>query len=99
MKTHPQKPTKSGTWPTNARKARALRALLGGPMTRESLDRAVGASNSPELVRRLRADGLQIPCERADCRDRDGEPCRPGIYSLTDADRTTVAQWEQAGDA
>lgn len=95
MKTQPQKPTENGVWPTNARKARALRALLEGPMTRESLDRAAGASNSPEVVRKLRADGLEIPCAHVARQDCDGKPCRPGVYSLTDSDRTTIAKWRQ----
>jgi len=71
----------------NPRQLRALRALLAGPVSREQLDRATGASNSPNVVRHLRGKGFEIPCTHTEATDLDGKPCHPGAYSLTDADR------------
>ncbi|BDI07130.1 hypothetical protein [Sphaerotilus microaerophilus] len=73
------------------RRARLLAALLDGPKTREQLDRAAGTSNSPDVVMILRRDfGLVIDCEHIKATDRDGEPCRPGVYSLRESDRAKV---------
>lgn len=76
---------------SNPRELRALHALLNGPLTRAALDAAAGASNGPELVAALRRKGLDVPCTRVDAIDRDGRPCRPGVYRLTAADRARVA--------
>ena len=78
----------------NPRHLRAIAALLRRPMPRESLDRESGASNGPELVAELRRRGLDVPCERIQFIDRDGCACRPGVYSLTTADRRKVYQWQ-----
>ena len=78
----------------NPRHLRAIAALLRRPMPREALDRAAGASNGPELVAELRRRGLEVPCERIQFVDKDGYPCRPGVYSLTRADRRKVYQWQ-----
>ena len=77
----------------NPRHLRAIAALLRRPMPRESLDRESGASNGPELVAELRRRGLEVPCERIRFIDRDGYTCRPGVYSLTIADRRMVHAW------
>ncbi len=77
----------------NPRHLRALAVLLNRPMPREQLDSVAGASNSPELVAELRRRGLDVPCERIRFIDRDGFPCRPGVYSLTIADRRKVYAW------
>lgn len=77
----------------NPRHLRAIDALLRRPIPREALDRVAGASNSPELVAELRRRGLEIPCERISFTDRDGKECRPGVYSLTKADRRKIYQW------
>lgn len=70
------------------RRTRLLAALLDGRKTREQLDRAAGTSNSPDVVMTLRRDfGLVIDCEHIKATDRDGEPCRPGVYSLRETDR------------
>lgn len=74
------------TGTANPRHLRALEALLRGPVPRESLDRVAGASNSPELVAELRRRGLDVPCNRIPCLDRDGNVVRPGVYALTPAD-------------
>lgn len=77
----------------NPRHLRAIDALLRRPIPREALDRIAGASNSPELIAELRRRGLEVPCERISFTDRDGKECRPGVYSLTKADRRKIYQW------
>jgi hypothetical protein len=71
----------------NPREIRLLLALLDGDKHREQLDRLIGASNSPDIVFRLRQKGFSIPCTMRPGIDRDGQPCRFGVYSLTVADR------------
>ena len=78
----------------NPRHLRAIAALLRRPMPRESLDKEAGASNGPELVAELRRRGLEVPCERIRFIDRDGYPCRPGVYSLTAADCRKFYAWQ-----
>ena len=77
----------------NLRHLRALTVLLRRPLPREQLDSLAGASNSPELVAELRRRGLELPCERTHFIDRDGYTCRPGVYSLSIADRRMVNAW------
>ena len=71
---------------SSPRERRLLEALLDGPVAREALDRGIGASNSPDVVFRLRARGFDLPCRMAEGIDRDGRPCRFGVYRLTDSD-------------
>ncbi len=52
-------------------------------MPREHLDTAAGASNGPALVADLRDLGLQLPCDRVPCVDRDGREVKRGVYHLT----------------
>ena len=75
------------------RHLRVLDALRAKPLPRESIDAIAGVSNGPDIVMRLRAGGLDIPCERVTVLDRDGKPRRPGIYSLTNQDRLLVHTW------
>lgn len=77
----------------NPRHQRALALLLNRPAKREELDRIAGCSNSPELIAELRRRGLDVPCERVPALDRDGLPCRPGVYHLTDTDRAKLRHW------
>lgn len=78
----------------NPRHIRALRELVRCNFVwRESLDDIAGTSNSPDLVAALRRRGLDLPCERVVCADRDGRESRPGRYSLTAADRRMVLRW------
>lgn len=84
---------------TNPRHLRALPVLLRRPILRKELDHIAGCTNSPELIAELRRRGLEIPCDRIDFIDRDGFPCKPGVYSLTDADRRKVRKWMQKGGA
>lgn len=77
----------------NPRHIRALRELVRCNFVwRESLDAIAGTSNSPDLVAELRRRGLDVPCVRVVCSDRDGRETRPGRYSLTVADRRKVLQ-------
>ena len=78
----------------NPRHMRAIAALLRRPMPRESLDKEAGCSNGPELVAELRRRGLCVPCERIQFEDRDGNTCRPGVYSFTISDRRKVYRWQ-----
>ena len=77
----------------NPRWLRALSALMSRPQPREQLDSVVGCSNAPQLVSELRELGLEVPCERIKFIDRDGAVCRPGVYSLTIADRRKLFAW------
>ena len=77
----------------NPRHLRAIAALLRRPMPRESLDKEVGCSNSPELVAELRRRGLDVHCKRIKFIDRDGHPCRPGVYHLTESDQRKLNRW------
>lgn len=69
------------------RERRLLVALLEGPQSREILDRRIGASNTPDVVFRLRKKGFSLPCNRQEGVDRDGLACRFGVYALANADR------------
>ncbi|MCK2097117.1 hypothetical protein [Thauera aromatica] len=77
----------------NPRDQRVLAFLLQRPAKREEVDRVAGASNGPDLIAGLRRRGLELPCERIDAVDRDGRPCRPGVYHMTAADRRKVYAW------
>ena len=76
------------------RQSRALALLLPGHwVARETFDREVGASNGPDLIQQLRrklGHGA-IDMQHFDMVDRDGRPCRPGRYRLTDAGRERLA--------
>jgi hypothetical protein len=77
----------------NPRHLRALGALMRGPLTRNMLDEVSGAANSPDMVQELRRRGLAIPCKRVDALDRDGRPCKPGVYHLTVSDRRLITRF------
>lgn len=83
----------SGT--SNPRHLRAIDALMAGPLTREELDRVAGVSNGPQLVSDLRDLGLKLPCDRVRRINRDGRPCRPGVYRLNSVDRQKVEAWQR----
>lgn len=77
------------------RQARALTVLLTGQwITRETMDRTTGASNAPDVIQQLRRklgyDAIEM--ERLDATDRDGRPCRPGRYRLTEQGGARLAQ-------
>ena len=80
------------------REARVLTAPLDQPTMRESLGRIAGASNSQDIVFRLRNRGLEIPCERIKKLDKDGKVCRPGSYSFTPEDRVLARKMLGGGN-
>ena len=80
----------------NPRHLRTLAALLRRPVSREQVDSIAGCSNGPELIAELRRRGLgkdHLPCERIKFIDRDGNLCRPGVYSLTEQGRRMIYAW------
>lgn len=78
---------------SNPRQLRVLSALRKRPLHRCEVDDIAGCSNGPELVAALREKGLELPCERIQFIDRDGRLCRPGVYSLTEADKGKLSRW------
>lgn len=77
------------------RQARVIHALLPGAwITRESLDRIAGASNSPDVIWKLRRkigeDAFDM--EMIDGTDRDGKPCRTGRYRMTEPGRVRAVE-------
>lgn len=78
---------------SNPRHLRVIHALLRSPRTREALDMWGGCSNGPELVAELRRRGLDIPCDKVPCIDRDGFEVKRGVYHLTAADRRKIGRW------
>lgn len=83
----------------NPRHLRVIHAALRRSLPREQVDREAGCSNGPELIAELRRRGLEFPCVRIEAVDRDGRPCKPGVYHLTAADRRKVARWLSARGA
>jgi len=84
------------TGTSNPRHLRILARLMraaGGDVRRETVDRVAGVSNGPELVAELRRRGLHLPCDRIDAIDRDGRPCKPGVYWLTSEDFRKLNDW------
>lgn len=78
----------------NPRHLRVIHALMvRSAIPREQLDRVAGCSNGPALVAELRRRGLEIPCNRIPAIDRDGKPCRPGMYRFTQSDRRKIHRW------
>ncbi len=80
----------------NPRHLRAITVLLRRPVPREQLDSIAGCANGPELIAELRRRGLgddHLPCERIKFIDRDGNLCRPGVYSLTEKGRRMIYAW------
>ena len=77
----------------NPRHLRVIMALLISPRPREAIDRIAGASNGPELMAELRRRGLEAPCSKTPCIDRDGFEVKRGIYHFTDKDKRLVRAW------
>lgn len=94
-KAEPSAPNKRNfTGTDNPRQLRAIAALLTRPRRRQDVDSIAGCSNAPDLIAELRRRGLDVPCERIKFIDRDGYPCRPGVYSLTASDRRKFYAWQ-----
>lgn len=84
----------------NPRYLRAIQALLTRPTTRQQIDDIAGCANGPDLIAQIRelfSDGhgidKHLTCERIHFIDRDGKPCRPGVYSFGSTGRRMVIQW------
>ena len=82
------------TGTTNPRHLRVIQALLVSPQPREAIDKRAGCSNGPDLIAELRRRGLQIPCEKTPCIDRDGFEVERGIYYLTEQAKRRIRQWQ-----
>lgn len=82
----------------NPRHLRVLMAFLVSPRPRETVDRIAGASNGPELIAELRRRGLEVPCSRTPCIDRDGFEVKRGIYYFTDRDKRLIRAWLKRRD-
>lgn len=70
-----------------ARQSRVLLALMTRLdwIWREEIDRIAGASNGPEIIRQLRHHhGIEIDMRKVPAIDRDGRPCEPGQYKITE---------------
>ena len=94
-KAEPSAPNKRKfTGTDNPRHLRAIHALLVSPQPREAIDHRAGCSNGPELIAELRRRGLDVPCERTPCIDRDGSEVKRGIYYLTNIDRRLLNRWK-----
>lgn len=79
--------------PRQTRLVHALIALSPGEwMAREEVDRIAGASNGPQVVAEVRQmfGRDSIDMRRVAATDRDGRPCNPGRYRLTDAGRSRI---------
>lgn len=88
-----QRPEQAKFSTDNPRHLRVIHAALRRSLPREQVDREAGCSNGPELIAELRRRGLEFPCVRIDAIDRDGKPCKPGVYNLTDKDRRYIYRW------
>ncbi len=81
------------TGTTNPRHLRALQALLVSPQPREAIDSRSGCPNGPDLVAELRRRGMDLPCQKTACIDRDGFEVKRGIYYPSDRDRVRALAW------
>lgn len=88
-----QRPEQANFSTDNPRHLRVIHAALRRSLPREQVDREAGCSNGPELIAELRRRGLKFPCVKIDAIDRDGRPCKPGVYNLTDKDRRIIYRW------
>lgn len=83
--------TRDGQFYTNnPRHLRVLVFVVRRSMTREHVDTEAGASNGPELIAELRRRGLELPCDRIPCYDRDGKEVKRGVYHATACDRRKI---------
>ena len=85
-----QAPFNIPTSPRNltARQERVVKALVTRRdwIWREEIDKIAGASNGPEIIRQLRHHhGIEIDMVKVEKIDRDGRPCKPGKYKITDS--------------
>jgi hypothetical protein len=96
--TGPHCDPKKGRRLQSPRQRRALVALLTGPKPREQIDRVAGASNSPDVIGRMRRRfGLTLPCQLERVKDQDGRSVERGVYRLTDQDATKARDLLEGG--
>lgn len=94
QQSQPERPEQANfTGTDNPRHLRVIHAALRRPLPRKQVDSEAGCSNGPELIAELRRRGLEFPCVRIEAIDRDGKPCKPGIYNLTNKDRRIIYRW------
>ena len=64
------------------RQQRALLALMRGPQSRNDIDAVCAVSNGPDVVMKLRRQGLGIDMTMQPGRNRFGRAVRHGVYDL-----------------
>lgn len=85
--------------PSNPRQARVLDALLtGARLTNNDVRRIAGCLNGPDVIDRLRDQGLcdvtELAMDWIKTIDRDGRHVRYGEYYLTPKGLAKVQDWE-----
>lgn len=66
-------------------------------VSREELDKLIGASNSPDAIMQLRRKyGLNIIMREVQAINRDGRACWYGSYQLAYDDKVMVREWLEA---
>jgi len=85
--------------PANPRQARVLDALLtGAKLTNNDVRRIAGCLNGPDVIDRLRAQGLcavtELVMDWIKTIDRDGRRVRYGEYYLTQKGLDKVRAWQ-----
>ena len=90
--------TKKFIGTTNPKRIRTLLALVYRDwVSREDLDRLIGASNSPDAIMRLRRKyGLDIIMREVQAINRDGRHIWYGEYQLAYDDKVMVREWLEA---
>lgn len=82
------------------RELRAIDSMQRKEWTpREEIDRVAGASNGPAVIASIRKKlgGYDtVEMRRVDSTDRDGNPCKPGRYRLTEQGRAALQALEVA---
>lgn len=90
--------------PSNPRQARVLDALMtGARLTNNDVRRIAGCLNGPDVIDRLRDQGLcdatELAMDWIKCVDRDGRHVRYGEYYLTPKGAAKVQAWEASQPA
>lgn len=66
-----------------SRQRRAIEALVKyGKVSSRDIGKLAGVLNPPELMAALKRNGWKWKCDLIEVLDRDGNACRPGVYSL-----------------
>jgi hypothetical protein len=73
--------------------ARVLHAITRRKLTRKQVDRIAAVSNGPDVIMKLRARGLELPCHKVPCVDRDGGVTWYGVYMATTADIRKICEF------